>query len=89
MTEPTWTETDVRALVAEQFAQLLPGVELQGTDNFFRRGGDSLGMLRVLSVLESQGLPLTARDFVTRPTLDGIVDSVLARLAQVTAVEPS
>lgn len=82
MTPSTWDETAVRALVEQQFAELLPSTRLAGTDNFFSRGGDSFGMLRMISALQSNGLPLTARDFVARPTPDGVVASVMARLPE-------
>jgi hypothetical protein len=38
--------------------------------------------LRMISALQSNGLPLTARDFVARPTPDGVVASVMARLPE-------
>jgi muramoyltetrapeptide carboxypeptidase len=82
MSPSTWDETAVRALVEQQFAELLPSTRLAGTDNFFSRGGDSFGMLRMISALQSNGLPLTARDFVARPTPDGVVASVMARLPE-------
>jgi aryl carrier-like protein len=75
-----WDETAVRALVEKQFAELLPGPRLDGGDNFFRRGGDSIGMLRLINALNNDGLPLTARDFIARPTPDGVVLSIMAEL---------
>lgn len=82
MTGPAWTESTVRAVVDEQFAEVLPDVGLGDTDNFFRRGGDSIGMLRMVNSLRSRGLPLTVRDFVIRPTPAGVVQSVMAQLAR-------
>jgi len=80
VTAREWDEAAVRVLVEQQFAQLLPDAGLRGADNFFRRGGDSLGMMHMISALNGHGLPLTARDFVARPTPDGVVQSVMARL---------
>ncbi len=80
MTAPGWTEAAVRRLVEQQFRELLPDTDVRGGDNFFRRGGDSLGMLRLIAAIGGHGLTLTARDFVTRPTPDGVVRSVMARL---------
>jgi len=82
MTAQTWDEATVRVLVEQEFAELLPGPGLEGAENFFRRGGDSFGMMRLISALNSHGLPLTARDFVARPTPDGVVQSVMARLPE-------
>lgn len=80
MTAQTWDEAAVRLLVEQEFSELLPGPGLGGEENFFRRGGDSFDMMRLISTLNSHGLPLTARDFVARPTSDGVVQSVMARL---------
>lgn len=82
MTAQAWDEAAVRALVEQQFAELLPGPGSSGADNFFRRGGDSFGMMSLISALNRHGLPLTARDFVARPTPDGVVQSVMARLPE-------
>jgi aryl carrier-like protein len=84
MTAARWTEDAVRAVVRREFAVLLPDAELTGEDNFFRRGGDSLGMLRLISALDSHGLAVTAREFVTEPTPDAVVRNILARLSQPT-----
>lgn len=82
MTAPNWTEDAVRDLVVRQFTELLPGTVTAGpSENFFRLGGDSLGMVRMIEALHSHGLPLTARDFIARPTLDGIVANVMERLS--------
>ncbi|BCB88652.1 hypothetical protein Psuf_059650 [Phytohabitans suffuscus] len=77
----------MRAAVQQEFAAALPDAELAGAalageDNFFRRGGDSLGMLRLISALDSRGLAVTAREFVTEPTPDAVVRNILARIAQ-------
>lgn len=60
-----------RALAAI-WAEVL-GVEQVGvTDHFFELGGDSLGVLKVLSRLRSQpelGLNLKLRDLIARPTI--------------------
>ncbi len=82
MTAQTWTEAAVRAVVDQQFRELLRDVELEDGDSFFRHGGNSLGMLRLITALDGHGLPLTAREFVTHPTPDGIVRSRMARLSQ-------
>lgn len=82
MTRSTWTEDAVRALVLQEFAALLPDDGLAGDGNFFRQGGDSIGMLRLISALDSHGLALTAREFVAEPTPDAVVRNILARLSQ-------
>jgi aryl carrier-like protein len=83
MTAAQWTEDAVHDVVEQLLtAQLSGATSVAPSDNFFRVGGDSLGMIRLISELDSHGLPLTARDFVDRPTLQGIVASVMRGLSR-------
>jgi non-ribosomal peptide synthetase-like protein len=80
----------VEAQLAQVFANFLPpGDELSVDDDFFDRGGDSLGAARVISVLRSDPTTaaLTVRDIYTARTVAGLAAKLRAA-APLTAGPP-
>jgi hypothetical protein len=75
------TDTDVGALVADVWAQVLDVDRVRPTDGFFELGGYSQAALRAVHVLRDRlGTHVTLRDLMTARTLAEFTDTVHARL---------
>ena len=68
--------SDLASVVVEAFQKVLGLDDVPLTANFFRLGGTSLDMVKVIALLKQRGLNVTARQFVTNPTVAGVIQAV-------------
>ena len=68
------------------WCRVLGREELSANQDFFDVGGDSLKAIRVASLAQNQGLPVTASDVFSHPTLDVLATYCDAALADRTVL---
>ncbi|MBN6039792.1 non-ribosomal peptide synthase/polyketide synthase [Amycolatopsis sp. 195334CR] len=72
--------TELEAVLAGVWAEVLGTGELGVSDNFFDVGGDSILSLRVISRLRALGFGVSARALFDRPTIAGLAELISADL---------
>lgn len=63
--------SEIRALWKRQFGER----PFRDDESFFTLGGDSLDAIQLIAELQQRGFEVTARAFLLRPTVDGLVDA--------------
>ena len=70
---PYASPEEIRPVIQNLFASLLPGVDFGCDDSFLELGGDSLGMMELISNLEGElGVTIDLREIAASPTVAGI-----------------
>jgi aryl carrier-like protein len=68
--------SDPASVIVEAFQKVLGLDDVPLMANFFRLGGTSLDMVKVIALLKRRGLNVTARQFAANPTATGVVQAV-------------
>lgn len=68
--------TPAERLLCGLFSDVLGGVEIGPEDDFFERGGDSMGAIRVVSAARGHGLTLRLQDVFEHRRADALAESV-------------
>jgi acyl carrier protein len=64
-------------LRAEVYSVVLPRCEVGSEDDFFELGGDSLGLIRLVSLAqEAFGVRIPVRGFLAQPTLSALAGAI-------------
>ncbi len=70
---PYASPEEIRPVIRDIFASLLPGVDFGPEDSFLELGGDSLGMMELIANMESElQVTIDLREIVASPTVAGI-----------------
>jgi acyl carrier protein len=81
MTDATLQEIEQR-LIRDCYPVVLGDCRVGPGDDFFVLGGDSLGMIRLFSVVQDVfGVEVPAREFFTEPTLRTLAEAVRHTMA--------
>ncbi|MCO7224320.1 non-ribosomal peptide synthetase [Pleionea sp. CnH1-48] len=62
-------EGEIETIIANAFAQVLQLEQVGRHDNFFALGGDSILMVRVVTLCQKQGLAVTVKDLLMHQTV--------------------
>ena len=84
----TAPRTDIEAILAGVWREVLDVDSVSIHDNFFDLGGDSILMLRVQALTEAQGLVLAARDVADHPTVAELAGHVRFGSDPVAPIQP-
>ncbi|GAA4760757.1 hypothetical protein GCM10023329_02420 [Streptomyces sanyensis] len=74
--EPVPPRTETERLVTQVMADVLGLDEVGTEDDFYALGGDSLRSVRMLEHLRALGITISSRDFLRRPTVQGLTGLV-------------